>query len=152
VHPKRIPFLRALNAFEIASDGGLAVEFIESYGRNQWGQGISAGTDHGLELMMREATMSPEQMVTVFERINSQSPEECFSSWEMKTAENRSYLLSRGLWGVPCLKYKEVILFGQDKLWAIEKLLSVDTSLEQGEAIAKEEEAIYQSILKYAGS
>jgi 2-hydroxychromene-2-carboxylate isomerase len=152
VHPNRIPFLRALTAFEVASTGGLAVEFVEAYGKYQWGEGLSAGTDYGLQLMMREASMSPEQIAIVFERIRTESPEESFASWETKTAPNRSYLLSRGLWGVPCVKYNDVILFGQDKLWAIERMIAVDASVERGETITKEDEAIYQSILKYAGT
>lgn len=151
VHPARIPFLRALDAFEVASENGLGVNFVESYGVNQWGNGISAGTDSGLQLMMKQANMKQDHIEKVFEIVQNHSPEERFAYWEKKTAENRSYLLSRGLWGVPCLKYNEVILFGQDKLWAIEKMLSTQDAKERGKKISEEDERLCRSISKYAG-
>jgi 2-hydroxychromene-2-carboxylate isomerase len=151
VHPARIPFLRALDAFEVASEIGLGVNFVESYGINQWGNGISAGTDSGLQLMMKQANMKQDHIDKVFEIVRKHSPEERFAYWENKTAENRSYLLSRGLWGVPCLKYREVILFGQDKLWAIEKMISIEDAKGRGEQICEEDERLLRSILKYAG-
>jgi 2-hydroxychromene-2-carboxylate isomerase len=151
VHPGRIPFLRALDAFEVASDNGLGIDFVESFGTNQWGNGISAGTDSGLQLMMKQANMTRDHMDQVFETIQKYSPEERFAHWENRTAENRSYLLSRGLWGVPCLKFREVILFGQDKLWAIEKMVSLEDARERGLEVSEEDDRLSQSILKYAG-
>lgn len=141
-----------MDAFEIASECGLEVDFVESYGYHQWGNGVSAGTDSGLRIMMRDANMNEEQMMKVFKKINATTPEERFAYWENKTAENRSYILSRGLWGVPCIKYKDIILFGQDKIWAIEKIISIDRLKEKGERIQQNDEKLYEAIVKYAGT
>ncbi len=38
--------------------------------------------------------------------------------------KNRNYLYERGLWGVPCLECDGRLVFGQDKLYVIERILS----------------------------
>lgn len=149
VHPNRIPFLRALDAYSIAKLNGLEINFIESYGINQWGKGISVGTDSGLRQIMNEANMTQEQMNQVFLLINKQSYQEKFAYWEKETENNRQEITSKGLWGVPTLKYKDMIVFGQDKLWVIEKILAYEDSMERKLTIEPNEEILYQNIVKY---
>ena len=151
MHPNRIPFLRALDAYSVAKLNGLEINFIESYGVNQWGRGISAGTDYGLKKMLIEANMNEKQINDTFSLINNQASfEEKFAFWEKETENNRKELLSKGLWGVPCLKYKDIIVFGQDKLWVIEKVLKYEDSITNNLPIETKEKELYDNILKYA--
>lgn len=101
--------------------------------------------------MMQDAKMNEQQIQKVFHTINSSTPEERFTYWEKMTSKNRSYLLSQGLWGVPCIKYKNITLFGQDKLWAIEKMISIDRMKEKELRVEQSDESLYQAISKYAG-
>lgn len=122
VHPDRIPFLRALDAFGVALKHGKEYDFLESYGVCQWGMGISAGTDSGLKHILDRAGLAHlwEELDAV---IRSETLEEKFLKWEKYTASNKEHILSQGLWGVPCIRYKDVIVFGQDKLWVIKMML-----------------------------
>lgn len=100
--------------------------------------------------MMMEANMNDEQINNVFTLIKKQTFEEKFAFWEKETENNRQELFSKGLWGVPCLQYKDAIVFGQDKLWVIEKVLKYEDSKEKKLIIDPNEEKLYQNILKYA--
>lgn len=39
------------------------------------------------------------------------------------TSQNAATLADHGLWGVPCIKCKDVVVWGQDKIWMIENVL-----------------------------
>lgn len=127
MHPDKLPFLRAFDAFGVAQKYGRECDFVENYGACQWGMGISAGTDEGLKTMLTMSGLGHkwEEVQSV---INSESPEEKFSKWEIYASENRDYITNHGLWGVPCIRYGDVLLFGQDKLWAIKHVLECKSS------------------------
>ena len=48
--------------------------------------------------------------------------------WIPLVEKNKSDLNALGLWGVPSFKYGDTIVWGQDRLWALEEaILSSDT-------------------------
>ena len=117
-----MPYLRAFDAYSVALKYGKEYDFVESYGVCQWGRGISAGTDEGLKMMLSMASMI-EYWDEVRDIVYSETDDEKFLKWESRTAENRDFIVSRGLWGVPCVKYGDVLVFGQDKLWTLAAVL-----------------------------
>jgi 2-hydroxychromene-2-carboxylate isomerase len=129
VHPDRLPFLHALDAFSVAEQLGRGLDFVEVYGDYQWGRGVSAGSEEGLRRMVLAAGLGEEGWGRVLQLLSSESPTEKFCRWEALTEANKGFLLERGLWGVPCLRYGDVVVFGQDKLWVIERLLQRDIKL-----------------------
>lgn len=129
VHPDRLPFLYALDAFSVAEQLGKGLDFIQVYADFQWGRGVSAGSEDGLRCMVLAAGLDEEAWGRVQKLLHSESPAEKFRRWEGLTEGNKSFLLERGLWGVPCLRYGDVVVFGQDKLWVIERLLVQDTAI-----------------------
>ncbi|HVK99318.1 MAG TPA: DsbA family protein, partial [Dongiaceae bacterium] len=42
-------------------------------------------------------------------------------SWREQVQKHREELESLGLWGVPAFRYGNLVLWGQDRLWALEK-------------------------------
>ncbi len=46
------------------------------------------------------------------------------ASWRDWVAGNRERLNDAGLWGVPCLRYGNIVCWGQDRLWVIEDALA----------------------------
>lgn len=46
------------------------------------------------------------------------------ASWRDWVAGNRERLNAAGLWGVPCLRYGNIVCWGQDRLWVIEDALA----------------------------
>jgi 2-hydroxychromene-2-carboxylate isomerase len=42
-------------------------------------------------------------------------------SWKKGLEDNRAALTETGLWGVPVIRYGDLVVWGQDRLWAIEQ-------------------------------
>lgn len=42
-------------------------------------------------------------------------------SWKKGLEDNRAALTEMGLWGVPVIRYGDLVVWGQDRLWAIEQ-------------------------------
>ena len=102
--------------------------------------------------MTDRAGMSGEVWEEVLQLINSESAEEKFERWEAATEENKNFLLQRGLWGVPCIRYGKVVVFGQDKLWAIERVLQQEYENggeKEGNEYSNKSTEIYEAIIKY---
>jgi hypothetical protein len=63
---------------------------------------------------------------------NSKSAKKLYTLHEQQqrrldlTAPNREFLQSQGMWGVPCVRYGDILVWGQDKLWVIERAMKRD--------------------------
>ena len=44
--------------------------------------------------------------------------------WEDITTKNRDHIYGKGLWGVPCIEFGEVLVWGQDRIWVIEEAIA----------------------------
>lgn len=148
-----MPYLRAFDAYSVALKYGKEFEFVESYGVCQWGHGISAGTDEGLKKMLCMANMN-ENWEELREIIYCETDDEKFLKWEGRTAGNRDCLISRGLWGVPSVKYGDVMVFGQDKLWTLAAILQNEEAIpnKRSEERSAEYTHIVSAISKYCTS
>jgi hypothetical protein len=123
-----MPYLRAFDAYGVALKYGKEFDFIENYGVCQWGRGISAGTDAGLRAMLVMAGLG-ERWEEVRHEVYGESEAAKLAKWAARTGPSRETLAGRGLWGVPCVRYGDTMVFGQDKLWAIKAVLEGEHTL-----------------------
>lgn len=117
IEPEGRPVQRALDAFLVAASQGKDLDFISSFAELVWGRGVDAGTDRGLRLIVERAGLAWSHVRSVLGTRASQE------SWTTITDNNRDYLRSRGLWGVPCVECGAVLVWGQDSLYLIEQVL-----------------------------
>jgi 2-hydroxychromene-2-carboxylate isomerase len=96
-----------------AMEQGLRYEFCLSFMEKVWSQGVDAGTDAGLKQIVDAAGLDWTQARHLIGN----------EDWRDIAEANRLALLSLGHWGVPCFRYGDVTVWGQDRLWVIEEAL-----------------------------
>jgi 2-hydroxychromene-2-carboxylate isomerase len=99
--------------YEFAKSEGKGLEFLESTARGVWSEAIRADTHQGLEKMVRRAGLDWQNA----------KPHLGDESWRHWVQENLAELYSNDQWGVPCFKFRELTVFGQDRLDHIEKAI-----------------------------
>ena len=105
---------RGLAVLHHAIQAGTGAAFCESFLRGVFAEGIDAATDKGLYRMAARAGIAPHDVAASL----------ADSSWRAIAEYNRQDLLAAGLWGVPSFRLDDgPALWGQDRLWAIEKML-----------------------------
>jgi 2-hydroxychromene-2-carboxylate isomerase len=124
-----MPFGRIADPVGAPTERGLAVlhhamaadtgpEFLWSFLRGVWAEGIDAGSDSGLRAIAARAGLG-ETAVSAALR----DP-----SWREVANSNREEMLALGLWGVPSFRVDDrPARWGQDRLWAVERDLIAAT-------------------------
>lgn len=80
-----------------------------------WGRFAGFLKPGDIRRMARLCGLSPEEAVSALKN-------EAFNAaWQREVKENEAFLNAHGLWGVPCLRYGELLVWGQDRLWRIEQ-------------------------------
>jgi 2-hydroxychromene-2-carboxylate isomerase len=100
--------------FEYAKSQNKEVELLASFARGVWSEGLRADTDKGLSTMVARAGLDWSQAQA---RLSD-------TSWRNWAQDNLAELYSYGQWGVPCFRFKQTIVFGQDRLDRIEHAIS----------------------------
>jgi 2-hydroxychromene-2-carboxylate isomerase len=101
----------ALLAFAQRQHRGL--DYLESYARGVWAEGIRSDTDAGLRRLVERAGLDWDQA-----REHLQN-----DSWRLWAQQNLSDLYAQDLWGVPSMVYAGKRFFGQDRVDAVERLI-----------------------------
>lgn len=114
----------------MAKEANKEHDFFSSVAVNVWSRGVDAGTDHGLRVIAADAGLNWSEVESALD--NAQVEQQ----WRSITAANEMYLKERGYWGVPCLKYGDVLVWGQDKLWMIEEVLEEEMCRACGQCTA----------------
>jgi 2-hydroxychromene-2-carboxylate isomerase len=109
----------ALYAF--AQSTGVGVEFLESYARGVWSEGIRSDTDAGLQKLVERVGLDWEQARGLLKD----------ESWRLWVQENLAQLYGSDLWGVPSFVYGDVKVFGQDRVDCIERAIVADLEATQ---------------------
>jgi 2-hydroxychromene-2-carboxylate isomerase len=124
-----IPFGRVVDPVGKGVERGYAVlhhaiacgrgpEFIESFFRGAFAEGVDVTEDEALTKLTERAGISAAQVHTAL----------ADSSWQPVAEENRTALLDLGLWGVPSFHIEGYEAhWGQDRLWAVERDLASKT-------------------------
>jgi 2-hydroxychromene-2-carboxylate isomerase len=103
---------RGLAVLHHAMSEGRGPEFVESFLRGAFAEGIDATTDFGLQEIAARARLSATQV-----KAGLADP-----SWRSAAEANRVELFDLGLWGVPSFRVRGCEAhWGQDRLWAVER-------------------------------
>ncbi|WP_417484424.1 DsbA family protein [Maricaulis salignorans] len=108
------PTERGLAVLHFAMGQDKGREFLTSFLRGVWAEGVDAGSDHGLRLLVERAGLD-------WAAAKAALGDE---SWRVVAETNRERLLELGLWGVPSFHTGGLSVWGQDRLWRIEHALS----------------------------
>jgi 2-hydroxychromene-2-carboxylate isomerase len=110
-------------AYDIAVSVGKDLELCSAFARNTWGRGADVGTDVDLRKLCEEVGISWEEL----EKKISISLTSDF--WRELPEKNLELMKSFGFWGVPCIAYDGVMVWGNDKIWVIEDILHEERSV-----------------------
>ena len=104
---------RCYALFYYAQTQEKGLEYLESYARGVWSEGIQSDTDKGLKKIVERAGLNWQTAKTLLADNN----------WRNWAQSNLAELYGNDLWGVPSFKYGHICLFGQDRIDALEKAI-----------------------------
>jgi len=110
------PVERAFSLYRWARWRGLAAEFLLSFARGAFAEGIDAGEDAGLRRVVERIGLSWSEAREHLDR----------EGWRDELDDNRQALLAMGLWGVPSFRLlggdgeADFCTWGQDRIWLVE--------------------------------
>ena len=111
------PTERGLALMPFAEMHGLAEDYVMSFMKGVWSEGLDAGLDGHLKIIVERAGLNWTAAKNI---LRSQSNE---AHWRAIAEENRQALFALGLWGVPSFRYGNTVAWGQDRFWVIEDAL-----------------------------
>ena len=115
VDPVGVGVERGYAVLHHAITAGRGPEFVESFFRGVFAEGIDVAEDEGLLKVAERVGISAEQVEAAL----------ADSSWRAVAETNRTALLDLGLWGVPSFHIEGTEAhWGQDRLWAVERDLA----------------------------
>ena len=118
VDPVGLPTERGLAVLHRAIAEGRGVQFLESFLRGVWAEGVDAGSDVGLRLLALRSGLDQSFVDTALDN----------TSWRSVATANRGEMLALGLWGVPSFRVDGCpARWGQDRLWCVERDLIAAT-------------------------
>ncbi len=116
------PTERGLALMALADRVGLGPAYLLSFMQGVWAEGLDAGSDRGLRRMAERAGLRWDEC-----RFALRDP-----GWRETAENNRREMFALGLWGVPSFRVGDTVVWGQDRLWAIEQaLLNPTASLDR---------------------
>ncbi len=99
-----------------------AAEFVQSYLRGVFVDGLNGASEKGLTEMCERSGISVDEMRFGLED----------ETWRAEADQNRQDLLELGLWGVPSFRVDDgPAIWGQDRLWLVEEDLRAAAALEE---------------------
>jgi 2-hydroxychromene-2-carboxylate isomerase len=119
VDPVGVPTERGLAVLHRAIGAGKGPQFLESFMRGVWADGLDAGSDGGLLKIAERAGLDDSLVRAALGD----------SSWREVARANREEMLALGLWGVPSFRVDaNPSRWGQDRLWQVERDLIAATN------------------------
>lgn len=105
------PVERGLALIPLAERQGQGQAYVASFMRGVWAEGLDAGSDRGLRRIAERAGLSWDQAQTALHD----------TAWRQTAEANRQQMLALGLWGVPSFQVGTTVVWGQDRLWAVQQ-------------------------------
>lgn len=106
---------RCLAVAPLADANDRLPQWLQAVGRAVWSQGVDVATDAGLRAVAASAGIDEHEALACAHGDQS---------WRAQIEDNRRELLRMGLWGVPCFRFGELTLWGQDRLAVLDAGLS----------------------------
>jgi 2-hydroxychromene-2-carboxylate isomerase len=100
----------------LAASHGVGQAFVLSFMRGVWAEGLDAGSDSGLKKISERAGLAWSEVCSALEN----------NQWRQMAENNRKDMLALGLWGVPGFQLRHTVVWGQDRLAALELALRAD--------------------------
>lgn len=110
------PVERGYAILPMAIEQDKGFDFALSFLRGVWAEGIDAGSDKGLRQITERAGLDWSAAKDLIGG----------DHWKAEAEANRTEMMSLGLWGVPSFRVGDTAVWGQDRLWVIEKVLRQD--------------------------
>jgi 2-hydroxychromene-2-carboxylate isomerase len=107
------PTERGLALMAYAERVGKGQDYLLSFMRGVWAEGIDAGSDRGLRKIVERCGLSWQLACLALKD----------ESWREVAELNREEMFALGLWGVPSFKVGDTVVWGQDRLWAVQLAL-----------------------------
>lgn len=107
------PTERGLALMPLAEREGKGQDYVLSFMRGVWAEGLDAGSDRGLRTIAERAGLSWDAAKAALGN----------SEWRQIAESNRQELFDLGLWGVPSFRVDTTAVWGQDRLWAVQDAL-----------------------------
>ena len=112
VDPVGAPVEQGLAVLHRAIEAGLGVQYLESFLRGVFAEGIDAGDPKQFVRIGTRAGLTPEDVDAALRD----------AAWRGEAERNREEMLACGLWGVPSFRVDGCdAVWGQDRLWMIEQ-------------------------------
>jgi len=93
--------------FEFAQQQGKEITLFESIARGAWSENLDAASEQGMKIMIERAGLNwTEAHQLTFGQLNN--------DWHDWAQENLLELYELNHWGVPCFKFEDLAVFGQD--------------------------------------
>ena len=112
------PTERGLALMPFAEMQNLAEDYVMSFMKGVWSEGLDAGLDAHLKIIAERAGLN---WTAAKDILRSPSNE---THWRAIAEENKQALFALGLWGVPSFRYENTSAWGQDRFWVIEDALN----------------------------
>ncbi len=107
------PTERGMALIPLAERLGLGPEYLLSFMRSVWSEGVDAGSDRGLRRIAERAGLPWDAARAALQD----------EGWRTVAEANRAEMFSLGLWGVPSFRVGNVSAWGQDRLWVVQDAL-----------------------------
>ena len=107
------PTERGLALLALAERQGRGQALLLSFMQGVWSEGIDAGSDRGLRRIAERAGLSWDDTCLALDD----------ESWRQDAETNRAAMFALGLWGVPSFQVRNLAVWGQDRLWAVQQAL-----------------------------
>ena len=120
------PTERGLALMPLAERLGKGQQYVLSFMRGVWAEGLDAGSDRGLCRIAERSGLSWDDARRALQD----------GVWRSIAEHNRQEMFGLGLWGVPSFKVGECAVWGQDRLWAVQEELLKNRSAASAQALA----------------
>lgn len=115
--PVGAPVERGFSLYGFATSKGRGAEYLQSFCRAAFAEGVDTGSDDGLRKVVEAAGLS------WVEAQASVDPD----GWRTELETNRQEMMALGLWGVPSYRLRgpegveDFCTWGQDRIWLVEE-------------------------------
>ena len=108
---------RCMAIWPLAEREGKLADFVFNAATAIWSQGQDMTSDRGLRKVIEETQLDWDQARSAL----------ADDSWRSQADTNRNDMMAAGCWGVPSFRYKDTMIWGQDRIPALLRMIQGET-------------------------